>query len=363
MSGLAIRLDCPGDRGFRLGLDCTLPGAGVTAICGPSGSGKTTLLECIAGLRDPGPGALVRLGDTTWHGAGDPTPPWRRDIGYVFSDARLFPHLSVRGNLDYARKRRAPNAGADTADVVAWLELDELLERRPETLSAGQRQRVAIGRALLRAPRLLLLDEPLANLDAGASTRCLRCLQRLTGELALPMIYVSHAIEEVTQLADHLLLLEAGRAVAQGPLLELCSRLDNRLSREEGAAAILHATVASHDAHYGLTALDVEGHTLWVTGLDATPGSGRRVRIPARDVSLCRRAPDDSSILNILPVTIDAIEYTGAARATLRLALGGQFLLARITRRSVEKLQLQPGDNVYTQIKSAALLMEATDPP
>jgi len=363
LSGLEVRLDCPGGAGFRLALDCALPTTGVTAVCGPSGSGKTTLLECIAGLREPGPGALIRLGETTWQDATVRTPPWRRDVGYVFSDARLFPHLTVRANLDYARKRRAPNAGAGFADVVAWLELDELLERRPETLSAGQRQRVAIGRALLRAPRLLLLDEPLANLDAAASTRCLRCLQRLTGELALPMIYVSHAIEEVTQLADHLLLLEAGRAVGQGPLLELCSRLDNRLSRETGAAAILRATVARHDAHYGLTALDVEGHTLWVSRVDAAPGSGRRVRIPARDVSLCRRPPADSSILNILPVTIDAVECTGTARATLRLALGGQFLLARITRKSVDNLALKTGDTVYAQIKSAALLMEATDPP
>jgi molybdate transport system ATP-binding protein len=220
---------------------------------------------------------------------------------------------------------------------------------------------VAIGRALLSAPRLLLLDEPLANLDHAASRQCLACLQRLAGELSLPMVYISHDIEEVSRLADHLVLLDHGRVVGQGSLLDLCSRLDTRLSREEQAAAIVVATVMRHDPEFGLTELEVEGQPLVVSHQAQRPGQQRRVRIPARDVSVCRQRPDDSSILNIIPVTLSQIEAQDGARLLLRLALGSQFLLARITRKSAARLQLAVGDRLFAQIKSAALLTESTD--
>jgi molybdate transport system ATP-binding protein len=318
-------------------------------------------LDCIAGLRQPTPDSVIRLGSATWQGPGQSIPTWERGIGYVFQDARLFPHLNVRQNLLYPLARR-PRPGTISFDqVVAWLELDELLSRSIDTLSAGQKQRVAIGRALTSSPRLLLLDEPLANLDHAASQECLRCLQRLADELQLPMLYVSHDIEEVSQLADHLLLLDQGRLVEQGSLLALCSQLDTRLSHEEQAAAILTARVSRHDAHYGLTELEVDGHTLFVNHLSHAPGQSRRVRIPARDVSVCRERPQDSSILNILPVTIAQIEDTTAPRLLLRLALGSQHLVARITRKSAVELKLHVGDKVHAQIKSAALLMEASD--
>jgi molybdate transport system ATP-binding protein len=236
-----------------------------------------------------------------------------------------------------------------------------LISRTTDTLSAGQKQRVAIGRALLSSPRLLLLDEPLANLDHAARQGCLRCLQRLSDELRLPMLYVSHDIEEVSQLADHLVLLDRGRLVEHGSLLNLCSRLDTRLSHEEQAAAILTASVTRHDTDFGLTELAVDGHPMFVNHLSHAPGQERRVRIPARDVSVCRQRPQDSSILNILPVTLCEIEATDTARLLLRLSLGSQFLLARITRKSAMELNLQVGDPIYAQIKSAALLMEATD--
>ena len=361
MSGLVLRLDCPGERDFRLSLDTVLSDRGITAIYGPSGSGKSTLLDCIAGLRRPLPGSTVRFRDQRWQEDAVFVPPWQRRIAYVFQDARLFPHLDVAGNLDYARRRcRAP--GSPTrAQVIDWLDLQDLLDRAPDTLSAGQGQRVAIARALLSAPRLLLLDEPLANLDHAASQQCLGCLQRLAGELELPMLYVSHAIEEVSQLADHIVLLERGRAVGQGPLLELCSRLDTRLSSEEQAAAIALGTVRRHDPEFDLTEIDVAGHTLFVNRLVQAAGRPCRLRIPARDVSVCRQQPADSSILNILPVTLAGIGREDGARVMLRLALGSQYLLARITRKSAALLQLEVGDRLYAQIKSAALLMESID--
>ena len=362
VSSLTLNLMCRGDKGFNLQIACELPASGITAVYGPSGSGKSTLLDCIAGLRQCVPDSVVRLGSETWQAPGYSAPAWKRCIGYVFQDARLFPHLDVQQNLNYPVARRPQSSVIALDQVVAWLELDELLQRAPDTLSAGQKQRVAIGRALLSSPQLLLLDEPLANLDHAARQECLRCLQRLSKELRLPMLYVSHDIEEVSQLADHLLLLEHGRLVEQGSLLSLCSRLDTRLAHEEQAAALLNARITQHDTNYALTELEVDGHTLFVNHLPHAPGQLRRVRIPARDVSVCRQRPLDSSILNILPVTVCEIEKTDNARLLLQLSLGTQFLLARITRKSAVELGLRVGDQIYAQIKSAALLMEATDP-
>jgi molybdate transport system ATP-binding protein len=359
MSSLALRLDCRGQNGFRLHLDCELPDQGVTAIYGPSGSGKSTLLDCIAGLRRPEEGGLVRFRDQNWLAPETFVRPWQRGVAYVFQDSRLFPHLNVRQNLNYAATRRRSNGGATMAQVVHWLELENLLQHTPAVLSAGQKQRVAIGRALLSAPQLLLLDEPLANLDHSASQQCLAYLQQLAGELDLPMLYVSHDIEEVSQLADHLVLLEQGELVDQGPMLDLCGRLDTQLSREEQAAAIVLGSIGEHDPDYGLTELVVEGQTLLIASGEAPAGARRRLRIPARDVSVCRLKPEDSSILNILPVTLTQMEADGAARVLLRLALGSQHLLARITRKSANRLGLQVGDRLYAQIKSAALLMES----
>jgi molybdate transport system ATP-binding protein len=362
MNELALQLHCRGEHDFELEVDCRLPGTGVTAVYGPSGSGKSTLLDCIAGLRQPEPGSSISLGGESWLDPRSSLPPWRRELGYVFQDARLFPHLDVQGNLQYASQRARGSGDVDREQVVEWLQLGELLPRSPDTLSAGQKQRVAIGRALLAAPRILLLDEPLANLDHAAAGQCLSCLQRLAAEYPRAMLYVSHDIEEVSQLADHILLLENGRVRDQGAFLELCSRLDTGLAHEEQAAAIITAQVARHDPDYGLTELALEGQTLLVNHLAQAVGQRQRVRIPARDVSVCREHPQDSSILNILPVTLAQIEDTAAARLLLRLALGEQHLLARITRKSCEQLGLAVGDRLYAQVKSAALLMEAADP-
>lgn len=361
MTALALKLDYRGEDGFSLQLECELPDSGVTAVYGPSGSGKSTLLDCIAGLREPASGSRVQFRGESWLAKEHSVPPWQRRVAYVFQDGRLFPHLSVQDNLLFGARRASTKPIASMPQVVELLDLEELLHRAPSALSGGQKQRVAIARAILSAPQLLLLDEPLANLDKAAGRQCLAYLQRLAGQVALPMLYVSHDIEELSQLADYLVLLERGRVVDRGPLLELCGRLDTGISREEQAAAILVGTVVRHDNEFAITELNVEGQVLQVVRQDQPPGLERRLRVPARDVSICRQKPEDSSILNILPVRIDALERDGEARVLLRLALGNQFLLARITRKSAERLQLQPGDQVFAQIKSAALLMERVD--
>jgi len=358
VSELRLKLRTQGEDGFSLAIDCQIPATGVTAIYGPSGSGKTTLLQCIAGLqRAPGDNLVRFMGDH-WQNDTQFTPPWQRHLGFVFQDARLFPHLNVRENLAYAEKRNPRDKKIAFDDVVHWLQLASLLPRLPESLSAGQTQRVAIGRALLSNPRLLLMDEPLANLDHAARQECLFYLQRLRASLDLPFLYVSHDIEEVSQIADYLLLLENGRIEAQGSMLELCSRLDTRLSHEEQAAAIVVGTLQAQDTQFGLSEIQIAGQTLYINHIEAAPGQQRRLRIPARDVSICKTRPLDSSILNIVAVEVHEIEKTNGSRLLLRLALGDQYLLARITRKSASMLALKRGDQVFAQIKSAAMLNE-----
>ncbi|KAA1190648.1 molybdenum ABC transporter ATP-binding protein [Pseudohalioglobus sediminis] len=358
---LDLDLHCTGQQGFQLQLQSSIADQGVTALYGPSGSGKSTLLDCIAGLREPGDGSQISFRGQQWLGHGQAVPVWRRRIGYVFQDARLFPHLTVAGNLDYASQRARGRPALERDRLQALLGIDELLPQKPDTLSAGQQQRVAIGRALCSAPQLLLLDEPLANLDPMASAECLTLLQEIANQVDLPMIYVSHDIEELGQLADDLLLLQKGKLVDSGPMMEMSSRLDTQLAHEEQAAAIVSGHIKAQDTHFGLTEIEVEEQVLYVNLLPQAPGSSRRLRIPARDVSICRERPAQSSILNILPVTIAEITTSGGAQLMLRLALGKQFLLARITRKSAERLQLAPGDRVFAQIKSVALLSEAGD--
>ena len=352
MSTLKLRIAQRTASGFYLNIDTEFPLRGVTALLGASGSGKTSVLDCIAGLRRDLRDADLRCGPVVWQGRRRHTPPWQRRVGYVFQDARLFPHLSVAGNLSYA-EARAGQSGMARAQVLRWLDLATLLERSPATLSAGQQQRVAIARALLRNPRLLLLDEPLANLDRPAAAEILRYLGLLSRETDLPMIYVSHQIEEVCAIADHLVLLEAGAIRAQGPLLDMAGRVDTHLAEDEAAAAILRVEAGACDARYRLMELRVEGQSLWVSAASAAP---RRLRIPARDVSVCRERARGSSILNILEARIVAMREVSPAHCVLRLNLGEQHLLARITCRSRDELALQVGERLFAQIKSTALL-------
>jgi len=334
----------PDRGGFRLDANFDLPTSGVTALYGPSGSGKTSLLRCLAGLE---PGARVEL-------AGDSGP---RRFGFVFQDDRLFPHLSVAGNLAFARKRAGPGPAVEPADAVAWCGLGHLLERRPGSLSGGERRRVALARVLVNGPELLLLDEPLNGLDAEARGDLLAMLQRLVRRIRVPVLFVSHHLEEIVRLADNILVLHRGRVLAQGDLAGVLSRTDLALAREADAACILEGEVSGQEPDHGLTDLQLApGVTLAVQGETAAAGGRQRLLVRARDVSLALSRAADSSILNILPACVDSLEDIDAYSVLVRLQVGDQFLLARITRKSRERLGLAPGRACFAQVKSVSLM-------
>ena len=378
--------------GFALQLDLSLPGRGVTAFFGPSGSGKTTLLRCIAGLETQGQGWLDFKGEV-WQdsGRGLFVPTHRRPLGYVFQEPSLFPHLSVRGNVDYGRRRalrtrrslpsglkglfhpfsraeQDPGSGLDAPpfaldQVIDLLGIGHLLDRKPDRLSGGERQRVAIARALAAQPRLLLMDEPLAALDHPRKAEILPYLERLHDELAIPVFYVSHSPEEVARLADHILVLEAGRMVAAGPAAAILARLDLSLARDQEASSFLDGQVLEHDPTYELLRIQVPGAQLWVPGLPRPLASPARVRIQARDVSIALTEPGLSSILNVFRARVLEIGAGEGPRLLVKLGLGaggegaeGSVLLARITRLSRDRLALIPGMGVYAQVKAVALM-------
>ena len=349
--------------GFVLDVDLELPAHGVTALFGPSGSGKTTLLRCIAGLEHAPAGRLVFAGDT-WQDARTFLPTHRRPIGVVFQEASLFPHLSVRGNLEYGLRRAARRpAGADFSGIdpiVALLGIGALLDRRPDTLSGGERQRVAIARALLARPRLLLMDEPLAALDLARKNEILPYLERLHDELAIPVLYVSHAPDEVARLADHLVVMDRGRAVAQGPIGETLARTDLPIHLGEDAGVVLDGTVAERDERWHLARIALPGddaHSFWVRDGGHAVGHPVRVRILARDVSLARDRHEGTSILNILPVrVVELADDSHPAQTLVRLQVGSVPLIARITRRSAAALDVAPGHSLWAQIKAVALI-------
>ena len=346
-----FRLDHPG---FSLDVDLDLPGSGITALFGPSGSGKTTLLRCLAGL-ERGTGRLDVNGEV-WQEGSRVRPTHLRPLGYVFQDARLFAHLDVGRNLDFGRVRcRGP--AADRAAIVDMLGLGSLLERMPEHLSGGEQQRVAIARALLAAPRLLLMDEPLAALDHARKQEILPYLETLRDQLDIPVLYVSHNADEVARLAAHIVVMEGGRAVAQGPLAEILARVDLPIRLGEDAGAVFAATVAERDAGWHLARLAFDGGELWVRDSGAAVGKTVRVRILARDVSIAASRHEDISILNVLPATVTALaDEEHPAQVLVQLRVGQQALLARVTRRSAQHLALQPGRQVWVQIKAVALI-------
>ncbi len=341
--------------GFSLEVDEHLPAHGVTAIFGPSGCGKTTWLRAIAGL-EHAPGGLCRFRGQVWQQGRHFLPPHRRPVGYVFQDGALFPHMDVRANLAYAMPRRGGKSAPSLDAVVEMLGLAPLLERRPASLSGGEAQRVAIGRALLCAPRLLLMDEPLSALDAKARRDILSLLESLRRHLSLPVIYVSHSRQEVARLADHLVLMERGRVLKSGPLMELWTRLDVARSHGGAASTVVEATVAGHDARWGLALLATPAGTFSIASAPLRKGEKRRLRIMARDVSLTLRRQEGTSILNIFPARVEAIAQSGAAQVLVRLDASGMPLLASLTRKSAAALELAPGRPVFAQIKAVALL-------
>ena len=339
---------------FVLDAAFSVPSHGITALFGASGSGKTTLLRLIAGLARA-PGSLSVNGEV-WQDAQRFVPPHRRALGYVFQEASLFPHLSVRANLEYGWKR-VPHVERTLQwdDVIDWLGLVPLIDHQPHQLSGGQRQRVAIGRALLSSPRLLLMDEPLTALDAHARAEILPYLESLHRELDLPILYVSHALDEVARLADHLLLIDAGRITYQGPLVDGLTRLDLPLAHRDSAGTVIDTTVVAHDPQFQLTRVAHRDLLLELPGVFGAPGQPLRVRVAARDVSLTLAKPSQTSILNLLPARIIELTDDAPGQVLVRLALADTVLLARITRKSAHALNLQPGMAVVAQVKSVAV--------
>ncbi|MGD9787986.1 MAG: molybdenum ABC transporter ATP-binding protein [Sulfuricellaceae bacterium] len=343
--------------GFSLDVDLELPGQGVTALFGHSGSGKTTLLRCIAGLERAKNGYLALNGDVWQNDQGFFLPTYRRPLGYVFQEASLFPHLNVRQNLDFGL-RRVPREErqVQTDHVIELLGIGHLLPRRPDTLSGGERQRVGIARALFTSPRLLLMDEPLAALDAPRKAEILPYLERLHRELSIPVLYVSHSPDEVARLADTLVLMENGRATAAGPVAEVMARLDLSTAHGGDAGVVVDTTVGEHDDAYHLTRLDFPGGALWVPNHREALGTPVRARILAKDVSLALVRPEQTSILNILPAEVVETAAESTGRTLARLSLGGTPLLAQVSDKSAALLGLAPGKRLFVQIKAVSVL-------
>ena len=352
-----LRHAWPGRNGTGTVLDIAfLAQAGATALFGPSGSGKSSVVATMAGLLRADAAYVAVDGEVlTDTDAGIHVPPERRRLGLVFQDARLFPHMRVRANLEYGMKR-APAGGIRFDDVVELLGIAALLERRPHTLSGGERQRVAIGRALLAQPRLLLMDEPLASLDAARKAEILPYLARLKQALSLPIVYVTHALDEVLHLADSLVLLERGHVVASGRLSDLTARGDLPLAGRDDAGAVLDARVAEHHPARRLSLLRAGPLALWVPLVPGGLGTRLRVRIPAREVILATEAPQGISLHNILPVQVTAITEDPARHtAMVELGSGEARLLARITPDAVARLGLAPGRPVLALVKSMSV--------
>lgn len=323
---------------FVLDVDAEIPDTGITGVFGESGSGKTTLLRCIAGLeRGANKGGL---------------PVHKRNVGYVFQQPTLFPHLDVRGNIEFGT-RRATSGRIDSTQVIDMLGLGNLLDRKPDTLSGGEAQRVAIAAALLRSPDLVLMDEPLASLDSARKDELLPYFDRLHDELSIPVVYVSHDIEEISRLCDHLVLLENGKVTTSGDLFEVLSRIDVPLLSGRNAGVVLWATAV--EVEDGLTRFHFSDGDIWVPGVFGTDAVPLRLRVAASDVSICRERPSQTTILNALRVTVDAIHCVDDAISLVRLDAGNQVVLARVTNRSVARLELKPGDRVFAQLKSVTV--------
>ncbi len=342
---------------FSLNVDLNLPAQGVSVIFGPSGCGKTTLLRCIAGLQQAS-GELTVAGER-WQGSGQWLPVHQRPIAYVFQETSLFPHLSVRRNLLYGY-RRIPKAQRriEPDQAIHWLGLEAMLERMPDRLSGGERQRVAIARALLTSPKLLLLDEPLAALDQTSKRDILPYLERLHDQLAIPMLYVTHATDEMARLADHLVIMNKGKVVANGPLSETLARIDLPVLAEEHASVIIQASIGALDPQWHLCRADFAGGSLWVRDFaDATIGTPIRLRVMARDVSIALHQHGDQSIQNLLPATVSELaKESHPAMTMVKLMAGPTPLLARLTSRSASQLALTPGAAIWLQVKSVAIV-------
>lgn len=365
---LPLRRDQGNTAEFILDVKFSVPGAGITGIFGPSGSGKTTLLRCIAGLQNCPDGELVVNGDI-WQSRRRSLPTHRRPLGFVFQQPSLFPHLSVSGNLEFARKRANETVDdQELQDIVSLMGIGNLLAQSPAALSGGEQQRVAIARALLIKPRLLLMDEPLASLDVPRKREILPYLEKLHQRLNIPILYVSHSVDEIARLADHLLLMENGKLIDQGPTTQLLSREDFPLQVGDELGVLLQAEISDRDEQWHLIQAGFQGGNLWLKDTGEAVGDPIRIRVLARDISLTLMEDTASSILNKLPVRVQEVSADrDPAMLLLRLEPRpteqttsrpdcNTCLIARITRRSCQQLDLKVGSEVWAQIKSVAIV-------
>lgn len=345
--------------GFALSVDLDLPDRGISVLFGPSGSGKTTLLRCVAGLEAAARGQ-VRIGSELWQDdlLKIRLPVWQRHLGYVFQEASLFEHLTVRRNLEYGLRRVGRNgSGASLTSAVQLLGIESLLTRSVAHLSGGERQRVAIARALATTPRLLLLDEPMASLDFARRQEILPWLERMRDELSIPMLYVTHSADEVARLADHLVVLDAGRVSAVGAVADVLASVESPVDVGEDAGTLMKAQIVERDADWHLVRADFAGGCFWVRDGGQPIGAKVRLRILAKDVSIQLQEPTKTSIQNHLQATIDAIvDGHDPSQVLIRMNCHGAPLLARVTKRASHSLQLVPKMPVWAQVKSVAVI-------
>ena len=349
-----------GRQGFTFDVDICLPGRGVTAIFGRSGSGKTTLVRCVAGLEQVR-GGFLSVNNEIWQDETTFLPTHRRPLGYVFQEASLFPHLTVLGNLKSGRKRVGKrvveNQEVSLDHSIELLGIGHLLDRKPDRLSGGESQRVSIARALAVSPRILLMDEPLAALDLDRKQEILPYLERLHDELQIPILYITHSPDEVARLADHLVVMESGRVMAAGPLVETLARLDLPIRLGEDVGVVLEGIVLERDERWHLTKVGFSGGSLWITDQGVPLDRRVRVRILARDVSLATECGENSSILNLLHGRVDAVvddDHPGSS--LVRVLVGDSAIVARVTKRSAAALGISPGQLIWVQVKSVALI-------
>ncbi|MCH8858842.1 MAG: molybdenum ABC transporter ATP-binding protein [Proteobacteria bacterium] len=330
---------------------------GVTALFGASGAGKTMIIHAMAGLIQPQQGRIVIDGETLLDTRRNIcVAAQKRRIGVVFQDARLFPHMTVKSNLLYGWHRARPKCGTGEIDtVIAMLGLENLLTRVPRHLSGGERSRVALGRALLMRPRALLLDEPLAALDAPRKAEILPYLERLRDETKIPILYVSHSLDEVARLADRMIVLSDGKVTAEGSIFDITTRLDLLMGHNLLSGAILEARIVAHDDAYALTELNLAGERLTIPRLARALGEKVRIRIDAQDVTLSLVRPESISANNVVPATVTDVRLSEGAHADVQLAIGDARLLARVTRKSVERLKLSTGTAVFAIVKSVTV--------
>jgi len=350
---------------FMLDVDLQLPGQGITAILGTSGSGKTTLLRAVAGLEKNQQGR-IQIGAHIWQDTqqGIDLPTWQRPLGYVFQESSLLPHLTVSDNLNFGLKRALKTSGNAQPDAAKALQasiellgIGNLLQRMPDQLSGGERQRVAIARAIAMQPQLLLMDEPLASLDAARRQEIFPWLSKLRDELKMPMLYVTHSADEVARLADHLVVLDKGQVKAQGSVSTVLTQVVNPVVVGEDAGALIAGHIGQVDTQWHLSRIDFEGGCVWMRDAGLPVGKAVRIRILARDVSLATSEPQNTSIQNQLLGTIQSITPDAhPSQVMVVLKCGAEEVMARVTKRAVDELGLQVGQTVWAQVKSVALV-------